>query len=216
MSNGITGLWSHSIGHLHPRVQFSDWSGTFFVLLKYVLCLFQKSFFSPFPQVVLLFLIFVCLYVNLGLVGVYGKQMSFSVEHPPIQIHLKSNIFRVTLLLWIPNILCHNHLMPVRKEEVEVLEGLPQEERLHHVPRPRVQRVPHLVNSKSEHLKILLKGHKVSHIADGGVASWHLGIGLNPLQMMTSQKLLSSNTWQLLSTWKICQPQSWYVLLLEK
>ena len=38
--------------------------------------------------------------------------------------------------------------MSVRKEEVEVLEGLAQEERLHHVPRPSVQRVSHLVKSQ--------------------------------------------------------------------
>ena len=46
--------------------------------------------------------------------------------------------------------------MPVCKEEVEVLEGLPQEERLHHVPWPRIQRVSHLVKSqyKKEKLKI--------------------------------------------------------------
>ena len=38
--------------------------------------------------------------------------------------------------------------MSVRKEEVEVLEGLAQEERLHHVPWPRIRRVSHLVKSQ--------------------------------------------------------------------
>ena len=54
--------------------------------------------------------------------------------------------------------------MPVREKQVEVLEGLPQEEGLHHVPRPGVQRVP--------------------HIADRCVASRHLGVGLYPLCIM--------------------------------
>ena len=51
------------------------------------------------------------------------------------------------LQLWISwlQISKDDHLMSVRKEQVEVLEGLAQEERLHHVPRPSVQRVPHLV-----------------------------------------------------------------------
>ena len=52
--------------------------------------------------------------------------------------------------------------MSVSKEQVEVLEGFPQEERLHHVPRPGVQRVP--------------------HVADGSVASAHLAVLLNALQ----------------------------------
>ena len=66
-------------------------------------------------------------------------QVCLGVEHPPVQVDLVS----------------------VREEQVEVLEGLSQEERLHHVPGPRVQRV--------------------THVADGGVAAGHLGVRLYAL-----------------------------------
>ena len=36
------------------------------------------------------------------------------------------------------------HLMSIGKEQIKVFEGLPQEERLHHVPGSCVQRVSHL------------------------------------------------------------------------
>ena len=81
--------------------------------------------------------------------------MRLRVEHPPVQIHLAMK--SVTLHRMEGN----SHLMSVSKEQVEVLEGFPQEERLHHVPRSGVQRVP--------------------HIADRCVASRHLGVGLYPL-----------------------------------
>ena len=84
--------------------------------------------------------------------------MRLRVEHPPVQIHLAMK--SVPLHCMEGN----SHLMSVSKEQVEVLEGFPQEERLHHVPRPGVQRVP--------------------HIADRCVASRHLGVGLYPLCIM--------------------------------
>ena len=56
------------------------------------------------------------------------------------------------------------HLVPVGEQQVEVLEGLPEEERLHHVPGPRVQGVP--------------------HVADGRVAAGHLRVRLDPLRVV--------------------------------
>ena len=92
------------------------------------------------------------------LVRVNRKQVRLRVEHPPVQIHLARK--SVPLHRMEGN----SHLMSVSKEQVEVLEGFPQEERLHHVPRSGVQRVP--------------------HIADRCVASRHLGVGLYPLCIM--------------------------------
>ena len=66
-------------------------------------------------------------------------QVCLCVEHPPVQVDLVS----------------------VREEQVEVLEGLSQEEGLHHVPGPSVQ--------------------GVAHVADGGVAAGHLRVRLDAL-----------------------------------
>ena len=102
-----------------------------------------------------------CLLEIPGLVWVDRKKMSFSVEHPPVQVHLKENISSgeypdnsTRYLHGVHDIISieHSfpqlttHLMPVREKQVEVLEGLPQEEGLHHVPRPCVQRVPHVAD----------------------------------------------------------------------
>ena len=54
------------------------------------------------------------------------------------------------------------NLMAVGKEQVEILERLAEEEGLHHVLGPGVQRV--------------------AHVADGGVAAAHLRILLDTLQ----------------------------------
>ena len=73
------------------------------------------------------------------LVWVDRHQVCLCVEHPPVQVDLVS----------------------VREEQVEVLEGLSQEEGLHHVPGPGVQRV--------------------ADVADGGVAAGHLRVRLDAL-----------------------------------
>ena len=53
----------------------------------------------------------------------------------------------------------------LREEQVQVLEGLPEEEGLHHVPGSRVGGVPHIV--------------------DGGVAVANAAVLLYSLQMIT-------------------------------
>ena len=77
------------------------------------------------------------------LVGVDWGRVGLGVEHPLVQVHL----------------------MPVCKEEVEVLECLPKEEGLHHVPGPGV--------------------HGVPDVTDGGVAATHFAVSFYALQRET-------------------------------
>jgi len=74
--------------------------------------------------------------------------MSLGVEHPLVQVNL----------------------VPVGEQQVEVLEGLPEEERLHHVPGPRVQGVP--------------------HVADGRVAAGHLRVRIDTLENLPAPVLV--------------------------
>ena len=64
--------------------------------------------------------------------------------------------------------------LAIGEEEVEVLERLPEEEGLHHVTRPRVQRI--------------------LHVSDRGVAPGNLGVFLNALEATYSMLFIESGT----------------------
>ena len=97
---------------------------------------------------------------DLSLMGVHREKMSLSVEHPPVQIHLERGL-NVTIIFYVLlfglslNLISRQffgisgYLMSIGKEQIKVFEGLPQEERLHHVPGSRVQRVSHLGRKKA-------------------------------------------------------------------
>ena len=74
------------------------------------------------------------------LIGVEGKKVRLCVENPPAEVDL----------------------LAVSKEQVEILERLPEEEGLHHVLGSGVERAP--------------------HVADGGVAAAHLRVLLDSLR----------------------------------
>ena len=77
----------------------------------------------------------------LELVRVDGEGVGLGVENPLVQIHL----------------------VLVCKQEIEVLESLPEEEGLHHVPGPCV--------------------HGVPDVADGGIASTNLAVSFYALRI---------------------------------
>ena len=97
---------------------------------------------------------------DLSLMGVHREKMSLGVEHPPVQRYLGRGL-NVTIISYVLlfglslNLIprqffgISGYLMSIGKEQIKVFEGLPQEERLHHVPGSCVQRVSHLGRKKA-------------------------------------------------------------------
>ena len=75
-----------------------------------------------------------------------GREISSSVfgQTRPTRLHLHGFHNIILIDHSLPQLT--TPLIPGREEQVEVLEGRPQEEGLHHVPRPGVQRVPHVAD----------------------------------------------------------------------
>ena len=86
--------------------------------------------------------------------GLNWHEVSLCVEDPLIEIDLKNQ----SPVKEDITVTC-SYLVSVSEEEVEVLQGLPQEVRLHLVPGHRVVSVQHVVNGgvAVRHLCVFLK-----------------------------------------------------------